>query len=308
MFVPAAPGRWKYGLNFFAIYVIWGSTYLAIKYAIVSFPPFLLSGLRYFLAGLILLAFAAFRRENRVAFRDLRIAALSGFLLVSANALVCFAELRLASGIVAVVIGTMPGWIMLLNWQFFDRAKPTVRQAGGAAIALAGIVLLSKDQLTANTDASLVSWAAIGLSMLCWALGTLIQRRSGAKDSFFLYSSAQLSLGGLCLLFVLLFIPSARHLDLSAIEPTAWAAFGYLTLFGSVIAFTSYLWLSRHVSPTIVSTYAIVNPAVAMMLGVFFAGERLTGTTVAVAGFILFGLYFVVIRKKPVSAGGRIRP
>lgn len=294
----ASSDRFKILFNFFAVYVIWGSTYLGIKFAIESFPPFLLAGLRYLFAGLILLAFGRLKREAWISRRDLAIASLSGFLLVMANALVCYAEERLATGIIAIVIGTMPGWIMLLNWKFFDRVKPTLRQAGGLVVALIGITLLSKNELSGGANDSIVSWLAIGLSMLSWALGTLIQRRSGSTGSFFIYSSAQLSMGGALLLITLLFFPGTLALDVNAITPRALGAFVYLTLFGSVIAFTSYLWLSRRVSPTVVSTYALVNPVVAMLLGVAFANETVSLKTLFYSVFIVFGLYFVLIKKK----------
>lgn len=297
----APSDRLKILFNFFSIYVIWGSTYLGIKFAIESFPPFLLAALRYLLAGLILFAWGCVRREPWITRRQLAIASLSGFLLVMANALVCFAEERLATGIIAIVIGTMPGWIMLLNWKFFDRVKPTLRQAGGLVVALVGITLLSKNELSSGANGSVISWLAIGISMLSWALGTLIQRRSGPTDSFFLYSSAQLGMGGCVLLLILQFFPGTASIDLATITPVALSAFVYLTLFGSVVAFTSYLWLSRRVSPTIVSTYALVNPVVALFLGVVFANETVSLKTLFYSVFIVCGLYFVLIKKKEPS-------
>lgn len=295
------PERWKLILNFACVYLVWGSTYLAIKYAIDGVPPFLMAGLRFVLASVILFALGRWRGEVSLNKSDLKIAGFSGTLLVIANAMVCFAETTISSGLTAVMIGTMPIWIMLFNWKFFGGGKPQPRQIAGILVALAGILLLTRSQIKLTGESNLLSWAALGFSFICWTTGTLSQRKSTARSSLFTFSGLQLGIGGLALTIVALMFEDRGAFEWTAMKPSALWAIAYLVLFGSVAAFTSYLWLNQNVSPTAVSTYALVNPVVAVWLGWLVMGEIVTPMTFLFSAIVIAGLYLVIIQGKPRS-------
>lgn len=293
-----AVARWKIILNFACIYLVWGSTYLAIKYAIVGFPPFFMASVRFVFASLILYVMSRARREKPLHKVDFKIAALSGTLLVLANALVCLAETDLPSGLVAVVCGTLPIWIMLLNWQVFEGVPPQFRQVAGIFLSLVGIFLLTQSQAVAGSSGTLISWLALATATVSWAFGTLIQRKSSEKNSLFRFSSVQMSVGAVCMLVIWSVFEGVDSFKPEAVTFSSVMALIYLILFGSVAAFSSYLWLNRHGEPTIVSTYALVNPVVAIWLGWLFMSEPVTLTTVLFTLLVILGIYFVVMKKK----------
>jgi len=285
---------------FFCIYIIWGSTYLAIKYALPSFPPFFLAGLRFVMGGLILTVLGRARREPGVSWRDFKIGAFSGILMAFGNALVCLTEESFASGLVAVIVGTLPAWIMLLNWQFFGGLRPVVHQFLGLALSLFGVVLLTRNEAGHSDLTSLVAWSAISVAVLSWTLGTLIQRRAHSRDALFTFVGGQLGCGGLALLAIWLCVngPSSFHPE--RVTPQSVWAIVYLAVFGSVIAFTAYLWLNREVEPALVSTYALANPVVAVWLGWLFLGESLTKMTLVSSLFVILGLTLILVRDRAV--------
>lgn len=286
--------------NFLCIYLIWGSTYLAIKYAIVALSPFLVAALRFILGGILLLFLSRLRREPRLTRHDLKIAAGSGCLLVLGNALVCYAEKELPSGLVAVVVGTMPVWITLLNWRFFGGAQPRLRQFAGIALALVGIFLLSKSQSAITGSVHPITWMALAISVTSWALGTLWQRRSAQRLSLFTFSGVQLSFGGLGLFISWFLLEGPSSFHSAHVSNTALWAILYLAIFGSVLGSSAYLWLNQHVDPTLVSTYALVNPVIAIWLGWLFIDEAITLQTLLFSLFVVAGLYLVLWRPQSV--------
>ena len=292
------PSGKKIILNLFGIYLIWGSTFLAIKYGIESFPPFLLAGIRFLFASAILFAISYFRGEPGLSRDDLKVAAISGPLLVLGNALVCVAEKSISSGMTAVAVGTIPAWLMLLNWKFFKGNRPRLRQFVGIFIALSGILLLTRSHTDENGVISITAWIALCMSILSWAFGTLIQRQATQKYSLFRFSSTQLGLGGILMLLAWGIFGSPASFDPQSITTVSVFALFYLAILGSVVGFTSYFWLSQNVDTTLVSTYAFVNPVVAVWLGWLIAGETVTLSTFICSAIALSGLYFVAIQPK----------
>jgi drug/metabolite transporter (DMT)-like permease len=284
----------KVVLNFLLVYLIWGSTYLAIKVGVEDFPPLYMAAVRFLIAGSLLFGIGKLRKETKLEPADRKLALISGSLLVLANGLVCVAETRLASGLTAMIIGTIPAWITLIHWKFFGGNRPRLKQALGILIAICGIAFLAGNDSQGNGENHY--WAVLTLisSVIFWSFGTLIQRKAGNLRNIFSFSGTQLS-GGCVLITILALVfegPHAvAHLHFGS---RSVFAFFYLVVFGSLIAFSSYLWLSRNVHPTKVSTYAVVNPLVAVWMGWIFANEPITSGTLIASVLIIAGIYFVI--------------
>lgn len=281
-----------------AVYLIWGSTYLAIKIVIASIPPWTASSLRYFLAGLIMLVIARVRRDASLSRQEVRVAAASGALLVVANGLVGVVEQWIATGMVAVIIGAMPIWMMLLGWFAFAQPRPTVQKMAGALIGLGGIALIAGGNFSAaNPHAGLGNFLIL-ISSWAWAVGTLIQRRVAGLKSLWLFSSYQMLSGAAVTLLLSLLLENPWGIAWRAVGVDSWLALGYLVIFGSLVAFTAYGWLSRNVESHIVSTYALVNPVVAVALGFAVFQEPLNTQFVVATVLVAIGL--AVFLGKPI--------
>lgn len=289
----------KIALNFTCICVVWGSTYLAIKFALNGIPTFVVPTLRYLLAFVVLIGIARVRRETSLSRRNLGIAAVSGVLLSFGNALVCFSETALPSGLVAVVIGSLPAWIIVLDWKLFGGSRPLVLQVFGVVLSLIGVAALTNSQSIEFGRAGALIWAALFSSVVVWAFGSLLQRRVTQKQSIFTFSAVQSLSGGVVLAIVSaangsLFI-SLRDVPMSAL----WAVL-YLSLAGTVAATTSYVWLTQNSDPKLVSTYALITPIVAVWVGWAFADESVTILTVLESLLVIAGVAMIALtgRKK----------
>lgn len=291
---------WRIILCFAAIYVIWGSTYLAIKHAIEVYPPFVLSGGRFLLASAILYGIARVRRERPPTRAQRRVAMVSGVLLVLANALVGLAEKSVATGLASVIVGTVPVWIMIMQWAIFKGVRPSLLQILGIGAALGGVLLLTSQ--AAGSPSSYEGIAILLGSVIVWSLGTLIQRRAGLEGNFFAFSSLQLFCGGVVMATMGFLFEKPSAAIFTSLDGGALFAFFYLVIFGSVVAFSAYVWLSMHVEPAKVSTYALVNPLVAVWLGWLFNHEPVYLTMLLSSGLIIGGLYLVLFKKAPVAA------
>ena len=278
--------------SFGAVYLIWGSTYLAIAYAIASFAPWGLSSLRFIVAGLLMWGIARLRNETALTGPERRDAALSGTLLVIANGLVCVAERWIPSGIAAVVIGAMPIWILLLGWVAFSGPRPTAQRWLGALVGLAGIALIATEHSGLAVAGPFGSFSVLILfaSNWLWVGGTFVQRRSAGLKSSFRYSATQMLCGAVLAGALSLTFESPWHGRWAAVSASSWAALAYLIVFGSVIGFSAYGWLARNVEPHRVSTYALVNPVIAVGLGWSFRGERVTLNFLFATLLVLLGL------------------
>lgn len=281
---------------FFAVYVVWGSTYLAIRYGIETIPAWTLTTSRFLVAAAIMALLSLVRREAPLSPQERNVAWISGILMVAANGIVCVVEYWVASGIVAVVIGAMPIWMMLLGWASFGQGRPTFLRMLGAVIGLFGVGLIAFGTAAPIHFEGAARFGILFLiiSGLLWAGGTLLQRRVVGLKSIFRFSAIQMFGGALVAGVVSLVFENSWITTFSNASANSLWALAYLTVFGSVIAFTAYAWLSRNVEPHLVSTYALVNPVIAVCLGWLFFQEAVTTEFILASALVLVGLYLLM--------------
>lgn len=269
------------------VYIVWGSTYLAIRVAVregSGFPPFSMAMMRVLVASVILLSWTRLRKERlRLQPGEFFLLAASGILLwVGGNGLVTWAEMRISSGLAALLVASMPIWGECVGC-VIDRKFPGWKMAGSILLGFAGVGVLSWPVLREGTTADVVSVIALLLAPLSWAIGSIWLQRRKLDLSDRALSGWQQLLGGAGLLIFALI----RREPLPDPSGSAWAAWGYLVLFGSVISFTSYLTTLRHLPYQIVMTYAYVNPVIAVFLGWLILGESLTVWTLSGAALVV---------------------
>ncbi len=289
---------------FSAIYLIWGSTYLAIRYAIETIPPLLMAAGRFLAAGTAVYLWARWRgapRPDRAGW--LAAALVGGLLLLGGNGGVVWSEQHVPSGLAALLVSTVPLWMVLLDWARRDGSRPQVQTVVGIAAGFAGVGLLVEP--SAGLSAGRVPWlpalVLIGAS-LSWSLGSILSRTAYMPRSPVLAGGMQMVSGGTLLLGAswlrgewAMFHPE----QLSLRSAAGWA---YLVVFGSVIGFIAYVWLLREVSPASVSTYAFVNPAVAVFLGWALADEPLTPRILSSMVLIISAVVLVTLRRRWVQS------
>jgi drug/metabolite transporter (DMT)-like permease len=285
------PSRLRVVLAFAAVYVVWGSTYLAIRYAIETLPPFLMAGTRFFIAGAILFGLAGLNGERlRTSLPQWPKAfAIGGLLLLCGNGGVTWAEKYIATGLAALLVATEPLWVVMLNWML-SRRRPSSKVLLGILIGLAGVGLLVSDGLSRVEASSGFSLAASGVVLVAafaWAAGSVYANHRPIKGSTSMGAGMQMMAGGSLLL---LFGVVAGDLPRLSTMNASWlsiGAFFYLLVFGSLVGFTAYSWLLKNVTPARAATYAYVNPVVAVLLGWFLASEPLTSRMMIAAGVII---------------------
>jgi drug/metabolite transporter (DMT)-like permease len=276
------------------VYVVWGSTYLAIRYAIETVPPLFSAGVRFLAAGLILLAVVVVVRGRdalRVTRPQLTTAAASGvLLLLGGNGLVSVAEQRVDSGLAALLVACIPLWIVVLRAGLGDR--PGLATSGGVLLGFAGVALIFLPGGSGDTD--LRYPALCVLAALSWAVGSLLVTRRPVPADPLTLTTVEMLAGGVALLVVATGRGELAGFAVAEVSGRSWLALGYLVVFGSLIAFTAYVWLLGNAPVSLVSTYAYVNPAVAVLLGALVADERLTGATLA-GGLVVLAAIAVVV-------------
>ncbi len=273
-----------------AIYVIWGSTYLAIRIALGAIPPLLLMGIRCTAAGLLLLAWSAARRERATA-AQWRHAAVAGALMIGITyGALAWAEQRLTSGIAALLSATSPLWLTTLQWR--DVGRPGARTILGLLLGLAGVAVL----VGAGTvdDVNPEAAAVLMVGTLAWAAGSLYARPPRLPRSATLGAGMPLLAGGLMLLAASIATRETARYDVRAVSHASLWALAYLIVFGSVVAFSAYEWLLRVAPASRVATHAYVNPLVAVALGWGVGGEPITAATGAAALVIAASVAMVV--------------
>jgi drug/metabolite transporter (DMT)-like permease len=278
-------------LAFAAVYVLWGSTYLAIRYAIETLPPFLMAATRFLIAGTILFAWAALSGERiRYALRQWpKALIIGGLLLLGGNGGVTWAEKYIATSLAALLVAAEPLWVVMLNWGLSHK-RPNAKVLVGVLVGLGGVALLVSDGLTsvqARSPMNIVSAIVVLLAGFCWAAGSVFANRSPIKASTSMASGMQMLGGGFLLLVVALLVGDFKRLS---VENASWLSIGavcYLIVFGSLVTFTAYSWLLRNVTPERAATYAYVNPVVAVFLGWYLAGEPITSRMLVAAAIII---------------------
>jgi drug/metabolite transporter (DMT)-like permease len=286
-------------LAFAAVYLIWGSTYLAIQIAIKTLPIFLMAGFRFLLAGSVLYALFS-RSAAKPTAAQWRLAMLvGGLLLLGGNGLVCFGQQNVPSGLAALLVSSLPLWMAVINWMFFGGSKPTWLTLISVCLGLSGVVMLmGGSQLRAEPDKYIYA-LAVFLAPVSWAFGSLRSRQGGLPKSPWLSTAMQMICGGALLLIVGLVRGEAANIDFATFSTESVVAFLYLIVFGSLIAFTAFVWLLQNVEPDRVATYAFVNPVVAVLLGWLIADEQITGWQVPGMIMVIGAVAMLVLSPKP---------
>jgi len=288
---------------FLAVYLIWGSTYLAIRFAIDTLPPFFMAGARNAIAGTLLFAWTRLRGAPRPRLIHWREAAIvGGLMLLAGNGGVTWAEQHIPSGMVALMIATTPLWMVLL--QALPRAgvRPAGRVLVGIALGLGGVgMLVATGRLEGGRHLDLFGVAVVLFAALSWSAGSLYTRRARLPANPTQGVSMEMLAGGGLLLLAAAISGEWARLDLSALSLRSGLAFLYLIVFGSMLGFSAYLWLLRHTTPARAATYAYVNPVVAVLLGWAFAGEPLTGQTLLAAAVIVAAVAIITTAGSPGS-------
>ncbi len=282
---------------FAAIYVIWGSTYLAIRVAVETLPAFLSAGVRFVIAGSALFTWLALRGTAKPSRAEWKHALITGtLLLVGGNGLVVWAERSLSSGFTALLVALAPVWFALLDWMRPRGERPQLKTIVGIVLGFAGVVLLVRARPgTAHADAEWVSAAAVIVAGICWAAGSLYSKHAPRSSSPWMTSAAQMICGGAGLLLVGLVIGEPQRTEWSRISGRSLLALSYLIVVGSWIGFSAYVWLLKASTPARVSTYAYVNPVIAVLLGWLLLGETLTSGMLWGAAVILLGVITITV-------------
>ena len=303
------PPIWRILTAFAAIYFLWGSTYLFIRFTLETLPPFLISGSRFVVAGAVLMLLA--RRLGAAWPQPIhwRSAAVLGALMfVVANGGIMIAEQVVPSGLTALLIATVPMWIVMLGWLVFGGARPGGRSAAGLVLGLVGIGLLVNPGALDGRSLHLGGALILVLSSSGWASGTLLSRRLATPASPLLGAGMNLLVGGLMLLALSALTGEWAALRLEAVSWKSVLSVLYLSLFGSVLGYSSYMWLLGVVAADRVATYAYVNPVVAVFLGWAVGGEALTPLTLLAAAVIVTAVALITTdRPRPLPAAEPVR-
>jgi len=287
------PSRAAVAAAFAAVYLIWGSTYLAIRFAVATVPPFLMAGTRHLAAGAILYAWARLRGAPRPTARNWKAAAgIGALLLLGGNGLVSWAETRIDSGPAALTVASVPLWMVALSAAAAKR-RPRAAVIAGLATGLGGIALLVLPHRSGDA-VPLFPAAALVVAALSWSVGSLASRRASLPKETLLATAMEAIAGGAALWIAGLAFGEGAALDPRAITAKSVAALAYLVLFGSVVGFSAYVWLLKVAAPERVSTYAFVNPIVAVVLGIALGGEAMT-LRIALAGAAVVGAVSLIL-------------
>ncbi len=293
------PATWKVLLAFGIIYFVWGSTFLAIRVGVREVPPFLLAAMRFLLAGAILYAWLRIRGTASPSRREWASASLVAVLIfVFDYGLLFWAERRLPSGIAAVMMATIPVFMALSEILFLGTQRLTSRLALALLVGLGGVAVLVSHSLNLG-EVPVDRGGAIALliAAVSWSAGSALTRKLPLPASKPMSSAAQMLCGGILLTLAAGALGEFRGFRMQAVTGEAWLALAYLIFAGSIVAFTAYVWLIHHESPTKVGTYAYVNPAVAVAIGYFFGGEAIGPRTLL--GTVLVLVSVIVITTAP---------
>src|SRR5438445_4001363 len=296
-FMPA-PKRTQVIIAFAALYLIWGSTYLGIRFSIETIPPFLMAGARFVLAGMIMYAVAWSQGIGESNWRNWRTSLIIGAcLLLGGNGGVTISEKYIDSGLAALIVAIVPIYIVLLGWATGMALRPTPIMWMGLAGGFFGVGLLFGPGLHLHSSGG--RNPVIGISILLvtsfiWSAGSLYSRAAKHAASPFLTAAQQMICGGMLLLLAGIVTGEVPRFHPGSVSILSLASFIYLVIIGAVIGYTAYIWLLRHWEPAKVATYAYVNPIVAVLLGALFAGETLTMRTLIAASLIIGSVALVI--------------
>ncbi len=295
----AKPAAWKVLLAFAIIYFVWGSTFYAIRIGVQEVPPFLLAGMRFVIAGLALYAWMRARGTPSPILREWgSVTILAVFIFVGDYGLVFWSERRVPSGITAVMMAMIPVFMALAEIIFLRTQKLTLRLAMALLVGLGGVaVLVGHTVRLGGEPVDTAGAVALTIAALSWSVAAPLTRKLPLPESKVMSSGAQMFAGGILLLLISGLLGEFRGFHLQTVSREAWLALAYLIVAGSIVAFTAYVWLLHHESPTKIGTYAYVNPVVAVVIGYFLGGEAIGMRTIL--GMLLVMVSVVVITTAP---------
>jgi drug/metabolite transporter (DMT)-like permease len=287
------PQRITVVLCFLAIYLIWGSTYLAIRYAVETIPPLYTAGIRHLAAGAILLLWCLAERL-RPTWAQIRASFVIGvFFFLIGHGSLHWAEQKVPSGLASLLIASEPIWVFLLSAAAARQWRWNSSLLAGILLGLGGVGLLIGRSALRSASGLLVSSLAVVLSAVSWSTGVVYSRRSNLSGHPLLLSALSLLAGSLQLLLAGTIAGEYRGFSFAAVSLRSWLSLGYLIVFGSVVAFTAYNWLMEHYSPTLVATHTYINPIVAVLLGWLLAGEAVTPNVLLSAAMVVSAVMLV---------------
>lgn len=291
---------WKTLLAFAIIYFVWGSTFLAIRVGVREVPPFLLAAMRFVVAGLVLYGWMIVQGErNPTARQWMSAGVLAVLIFVIDYGLLFWAEQRVPSGIAAVIMATIPVFMALSEILLLGTQKITARLVVASAIGIAGVaVLVSRSFNIGGAPIDRLGAIALIIASVSWSISSALTRKLPLPESKVMSSGAQMLAGGVLLAFTAGALGEFHGFRVSQVSRGAWLSLAYLIVAGSIIAFTAYVWLIHHESPTKVGTYAYVNPVVAVLLGYFLGGEALGPRTMMGTLCVLISVIVITTAKK----------
>ena len=302
--------RTKVWLALIALYIVWGSTYLAIRFAVETIPPFMMAGVRFLVSGAILYAWRRAAGDPAPTPRQWRSAVIVGLLLLlGGNGLVSWAEQHVASGIAALMVASIPLWMALLDAFRPRSTKPDWKVVLGLLIGFGGIALLvsSSGGISTGDDLDFAALGVLLLAALIWSYGSLYARDAEMPSSSLLGTGIEM-LGGAAGLFIVATLAGEwSQLDVAHISTDSLTGLAYLILFGSLVGFVSYSWLLRNAPISLVSTYAYVNPVVAIFVGAWLAGEELT-PRIIISALVIIGSVLVINLSKQTRMRRKTEP
>ena len=282
-----------------AIYILWGGTYLGMRFAIETLPVFLMAGTRFLTAGLLLFIVNLVRGIPAPSLQQWRGAGIVGaLLLMGGNGCVVWAQQFVPSGLTAIIVATVPLWMALFSWLAPGGVRPTPTVIAGLCLGFSGILFLVNGATTpavSNAVSQWVGYTVLTLAAITWSLGSLYARHAALPKSPWMAIAVQMIVGGSLLLLTGLASGEWASLDLGRASARSLLAFGYLVVFGSLIGFSAYIWLLHKTTPALASTYAYVNPVIAVFLGWALADERFTSTDAAAAAIIVVSVAVICI-------------
>jgi drug/metabolite transporter (DMT)-like permease len=286
---------------FAGIYIIWGTTYLAISFAIHSTPPFISGVARFALAGVVMYAWLRARNRHPFAGINVPMMALSGVLLSGVgNGFVLWAQQGIPSGIAALFVAAVPVLVLIFDWAFFSKRAPTKQALLGIAVAIAGVVTIVMHTRTLSGNAHPLYVLAMFVATTGWSLGTLLQKRWANAGTVLSFTCGQMLFGAAFQLLMSIVTGEWLRFDPAAISLQGVIAILYLVVFGSIVGLNCYLWLLTRVPAPKVATYALVNPVVALILGAAVLGEAVTPLAIVAALLVLVGVALIVFQDLPL--------
>jgi drug/metabolite transporter (DMT)-like permease len=296
------PSRFVLPVALISVWIFWGSTYAGMHLAVASIPPFAMSALRFTIAGGLLWAFAAFRGAGRPTRTDfLRALVLGATLLVFGNGITAWTLTSYPTGLASLILSLAPVWMAVFDYAIY-RVRISLVAAFGMVLGIVGLVLLVNPRVSGPLP--LVPTFALVVASMSWGFGSIYQRRSGVVDNVLVATAMQMLFGGAILGVEAGLLGQWAHLD--RVTPSALFGLGWLIVFGSLIAYSAYLWLFQHASTALAATYAYVNPLIAVALGVALFHERVSALSLVATFVIVCGVALMMlptrVRRAPFAA------